>query len=125
MNRIGLVEADRSGPLTERQIRTLEGEVVRELRRLIAAAGDGASSLVALAELNPASLDATIRDLPVVPRRKAIQLLAALSRMAAGSYGVCVRCKNPISFERLEVMPETVWCRSCSPDAWAERRPVA
>ena len=39
---------------------------------------------------------------------------AALERVAAGSYGICVTCGNAISPERLEVLPDTPFCRNCA-----------
>lgn len=38
---------------------------------------------------------------------------AALRRIATGGYGTCVRCKEPISRERLEVYPTAKRCLSC------------
>lgn len=38
---------------------------------------------------------------------------AALERLEAGSYGVCMRCHNPISYGRLLVMPEATHCIGC------------
>lgn len=45
------------------------------------------------------------------------QIDAALTRIAAGTYGVCERCGGPISAERLAALPYAVRCVSC-----AERR---
>lgn len=39
---------------------------------------------------------------------------AALARIKGGSYGVCVRCGNDISDERLDVIPHTALCRNCA-----------
>lgn len=38
---------------------------------------------------------------------------AALDRIAAGTYGVCVRCGEDISPERLEIVPQTPFCKDC------------
>lgn len=38
---------------------------------------------------------------------------AALARMDAGAYGVCVRCGNPIAPERLEALPWAALCIDC------------
>jgi RNA polymerase-binding transcription factor DksA len=38
----------------------------------------------------------------------------ALSRVAAGEYGVCVRCGSDISEERLDLLPATPFCRDCA-----------
>jgi DnaK suppressor protein len=41
------------------------------------------------------------------------QVLEALERIENGSYGICVRCRGPIPFDRLEVIPETASCIRC------------
>lgn len=40
---------------------------------------------------------------------------AALSRIAAGDYGDCVQCGNPIAERRLQLLPDTPFCANCSP----------
>jgi DnaK suppressor protein len=37
----------------------------------------------------------------------------ALSRLDAGTYGVCESCESPIPFERLEAIPTARSCVSC------------
>jgi DnaK suppressor protein len=37
----------------------------------------------------------------------------ALERMAAGGYGVCGRCGEPIDFARLKAIPQATLCMSC------------
>ncbi len=39
---------------------------------------------------------------------------AALARIEAGTYGVCASCGEAIKPARLEALPETVYCVSCS-----------
>ena len=39
---------------------------------------------------------------------------SALRRIEAGTYGVCVNCRNPIPYGRLLVMPEAAYCVGCS-----------
>ena len=39
---------------------------------------------------------------------------AALKRMDAGEYGICVQCGGEISAERLDVLPYTPLCRTCA-----------
>ena len=39
---------------------------------------------------------------------------AALGRIEEGSYGHCVRCGEPISEERLDILPATPFCRNCA-----------
>lgn len=38
---------------------------------------------------------------------------AALKRMTAGTYGICVRCGGPISPERLKIVPHAALCQEC------------
>lgn len=39
---------------------------------------------------------------------------AALTRHAAGDYGVCVTCGDDIAPARLEAVPETPFCANCA-----------
>lgn len=41
------------------------------------------------------------------------QIKAALDRIAAGTYGVCTKCGEDISMERLDALPATPFCRNC------------
>lgn len=42
------------------------------------------------------------------------QVMAALRRLADGSYGTCVRCRGAISSARLDAVPEAALCASCA-----------
>ena len=42
------------------------------------------------------------------------RIRAALVRMDAGDYGVCVTCGAEISAARLDLLPYTPFCRGCS-----------
>lgn len=39
---------------------------------------------------------------------------AALKRIEAGTYGICVKCEKEISEERLDALPHTPFCRECA-----------
>ena len=39
---------------------------------------------------------------------------AALTRMKAGTYGICVKCEELISEERLDILPHTPLCKVCA-----------
>ena len=39
---------------------------------------------------------------------------AALGRVESGTYGVCVKCGEDISTERLDLLPATPFCRNCA-----------
>jgi DnaK suppressor protein len=50
-------------------------------------------------------------------RRQKEQLLrvkSALERVDKNQYGHCLRCQNPISSPRLEMIPEVVLCVNCA-----------
>lgn len=41
-------------------------------------------------------------------------LQAAQAALQNGTYGICRACRQPIAYERLLVMPETMTCMQCS-----------
>lgn len=43
-----------------------------------------------------------------------VAIRAALDRVANGSYGECVRCGEPISEARLDLLPFTPFCADCA-----------
>lgn len=49
------------------------------------------------------------------------QVDVALLALDAGNYGLCRSCKQPIGWERLEVLPETPFCIACQEMFEAER----
>ncbi|MGB8621887.1 MAG: TraR/DksA family transcriptional regulator [Paracoccaceae bacterium] len=42
------------------------------------------------------------------------RIRAALARIDEGSYGICVKCGEPISEKRLDVLPATPFCSRCA-----------
>lgn len=42
------------------------------------------------------------------------QIDAALARVEAGTYGTCLNCGDPISAERLAVLPAAPLCKTCA-----------
>ncbi len=46
-------------------------------------------------------------------RIKRSQLYQTLTRINGPNFGICVRCKQPIPYARIEVMPETERCVQC------------
>jgi hypothetical protein len=85
--------------LTTAQIAELAEELRDDLRRLVPDAGLGLRAGAALID----------------PRARArfSLILAALERVEAGTYGVCMSCKSPIPFARLAAIPETRTCIDC------------
>ncbi len=47
---------------------------------------------------------------------------AALARIDAGTYGICVTCGQPIAAARLEALPAAAHCIDCQKKAPAGRR---
>ncbi len=45
------------------------------------------------------------------------QVADALERIAAGDYGLCLECEEPISAKRLTALPWAALCLSCQEDA--------
>lgn len=42
------------------------------------------------------------------------EIVAALSRIEDGSFGICETCLGPISSVRLDAMPHTRYCMACA-----------
>ncbi len=42
------------------------------------------------------------------------QIKAALARVDSGDYGFCAKCGAAIGEERLDVLPQTPFCRTCA-----------
>lgn len=42
------------------------------------------------------------------------RIRAALRRIREGQFGICVRCGEEISEERLALLPDTPFCRDCA-----------
>ena len=55
-----------------------------------------------------------LEQLGVSGQSEIAQIRAALARMDAGEYGVCVRCGETIAEERLDLLPYTPFCRKCA-----------
>lgn len=43
-----------------------------------------------------------------------LRIRAALKRIRDGEYGICVRCGDDISTERLDVLPDAPLCKNCA-----------
>ena len=50
------------------------------------------------------------------------EVRAALERLDAGRYGLCIECGEPIPFARLDVQPAAARCAACQTNA--ERSPA-
>ncbi|MFO7919465.1 TraR/DksA family transcriptional regulator [Rhodobacteraceae bacterium W635] len=58
--------------------------------------------------------DEVLEGVGVASQKEIRMIQAALERMDAGEYGICVTCGNPISEDRLDVLPCTPFCRNCA-----------
>jgi len=56
-----------------------------------------------------------LEDLGSSARTEMRMIEAALARMNEGEYGFCVTCGEPISEERLDLIPATPFCRNHAP----------
>ena len=61
--------------------------------------------------------DEVLEDLGAAGLREARMVEAALDRIENGSYGICTRCGEEIGDERLDVVPQTPFCRDCASGA--------
>lgn len=55
-----------------------------------------------------------IRGLEVEAERRLAETDAALARVSAGTYGICLTCGNPIPAGRLEIRPAATHCVNCA-----------
>jgi RNA polymerase-binding transcription factor len=59
-------------------------------------------------------VDREISDSLVAGARAALDdVLDALRRMDAGTYGICTDCQAPLPIERLEILPQVARCIAC------------
>jgi RNA polymerase-binding transcription factor DksA len=58
--------------------------------------------------------DEVLERLGVSGQEEIARIRAALARMEAGEYGVCVTCGEDIAEERLDLLPATPFCRRCA-----------
>ena len=55
-----------------------------------------------------------LEDLGNAGLKEMEKIRAALSRIEDGSYGVCAKCGDDISPERLDAVPHAALCRTCA-----------
>lgn len=112
-----------SGALSAAQLTELRAELESELARLdkTRASSREAAKPVALDQTSVgrvSRIDALqnqqmSKDLHSRNEARRAQILDALERMDAGTYGVCARCEQPIPYGRLLVFPEARLCAAC------------
>ncbi len=57
--------------------------------------------------------DEVLEDLGHSAQHELRMIEAALGRIDSGDYGFCVTCGEPISAERLDLIPATPFCAGC------------
>lgn len=58
--------------------------------------------------------DEVQEDLVAAGHQEIRMIEAALHRIEAGTYGTCANCGDPISVQRLYLLPHTPICRDCA-----------
>ena len=58
--------------------------------------------------------DEVLEGMEMSAAQEIAQIDAALNRIDAGNYGVCVKCGEEISEARLDLLPATPLCRTCA-----------
>lgn len=69
-----------------------------------------------IGELHPRAaphLDVVAWSTTQTSKRVISQITRALARIAAGSFGICTGCFEPIATERLAVVPQAELCVTC------------
>jgi DnaK suppressor protein len=56
--------------------------------------------------------------------QRLIKLRHALARLDQGEFGLCVRCKQEIGFERLQIQAEALVCAHCAAEGTQARIPA-
>lgn len=59
--------------------------------------------------------DEVLEEIGLSAQHEIRMIEAALARIEAGEYGVCVTCGAKIAEERLNLLPATPFCRDCAP----------
>ncbi len=72
-------------------------------------------------EAQEAEMDEVLEELGEAGSREVAAIQAALARIEKGTYGVCVKCGEDITEERLDVLPHTPLCKDCAGELAAER----
>ncbi|MEN3146850.1 TraR/DksA family transcriptional regulator [Neorhizobium sp. IRAMC:178] len=58
--------------------------------------------------------DEVLEELGETGERELAAIDAALHRIAAGTFGICARCGQPIAEKRLDTVPHTPLCQTCA-----------
>lgn len=58
--------------------------------------------------------DEVLEEIRRSAEREKAMIVAALERIVSGDYGICAKCGDDISTERLDVLPYTPLCAKCA-----------
>ena len=58
--------------------------------------------------------DEVLEGLGVAGKEEITRIRAALQRIRDGEYGYCAKCGDEISQARLDVLPDTPFCKDCA-----------
>lgn len=72
-----------------------------------------------LSECDPNSDD----DVKIIERYtyKIKKIIQALTRVSRGRYGKCIGCYQPISRQRLKILPEAEHCMACASESLTQK----
>lgn len=108
--------------LTPQQLGEIREELRRSLARLersVKTNGNGRapdldqSAVGRLSRIEALQNQGMTQNIQERERVQLEQVLKALERLEAGTFGFCTDCRGPIRFERLLVFPETLNCTAC------------
>ena len=108
--------------LTPQQLDEIRDELRRNLARLersMKVSGNGRppeldqSAVGRLSRIEALQNQGLTQTLQERERVQLEQVMKALERLDAGTFGFCTDCRGPIRFERLLVFPEALNCASC------------
>jgi DnaK suppressor protein len=89
------------------------GEELATLRAALEQCRDERTAQLSVAQDESATADPVAVARAASVRRVLGEIVAALERMDAGTYGACTSCDTSIPYVRLEVLPHTPRCVSC------------
>lgn len=99
----------------EKILREMRSQLLREVQESMSAYREMGEA--ALPDISDVSANAYSRDvllnLSENQQQKIRDIDAALERIANGNYGVCARCEEEISHQRMQVRPFSRYCIDC------------
>lgn len=117
--------------LKEAELKTLKNMLEEQLESLLSQSRDELNELVEAREFDADPLDLAVSEsnrdfslrLADRERRLVSKIRYALERIAAGEYGACESCGDPITYGRLMARPVATQCIDCKTEAeQVERR---